>query len=309
MNFASAHKLNSVGETCRQLDAPVRTLRLLFLLLMLAAPAPLAHAHGELDRQIAEVTERIRRSPKDATLHLQRAELHRQHGDPDAAFADVAQVRKLDPKLADADFTEGRVLLDAGRLAEARSAFDRFLAARPDHPIALWHRAQCLIQLDQRPLADADLKRCLEVVPEPTPDLFLARAANLERLGRSAEALTVVDAGRKRLGDLAVLQLAAVDLLARAGKPVEAVGRLDPLILATPRNAGLWLRKGRLLAAGGDVASARQSLQAAQSALEQLGPTTRQTVANRNLAAQIESDLRDLEAPPGEAKRPEQAPR
>jgi tetratricopeptide (TPR) repeat protein len=266
--------------------------------LLLAALAPSAHAHGELDRQIAEVTERIRRSPKEATLYLQRAELHRQHGDPEAAFADLAQTRKLDPRLADADFTEGRVHSDVGRLAEARSAFDRFLAARPDHPIALWHRAQALIKLDQRPLAEADLKRCLEVVQDPTPELFLARATNLERMNQSTKALAVLDAGVKQLGALPVLQLSAADLLARTGKHAEALARLEQLMLATPQSAPLLLRKGRVQTAAGDIAGARESFLAARSVLAKLSPTRQQTAANRELAAQIDAALRELDYSP-----------
>jgi tetratricopeptide (TPR) repeat protein len=266
--------------------------------LLLAALTLSAHAHGELDRQIAAVTDRIRRAPKDATLLLQRAELYRQHAEPEAALADLAQARQLAPQLVEVDFTEGRVLLDTGRLAEARSALDRFLKAQPDHPIALWYRAQTLVKLDQRRLADTDLKRCLEVAPEPTPELFIARAVNLEKLGDLEPALAVVEAGIQRLGAISSLNLAAVEFEVKLQRLDAALARLDQLIAGSARKEALLLRKGNLLAQSGQIAAARECFLAARTELEALPPTTRKTRNNRALAGEIEKALERLEANP-----------
>lgn len=268
------------------------------LALLLGGNTGPVFAHGDLDRRIAEVTERIRRSPKDAPLYLQRAELHRQHGDPDAALADLAQVRKLDPRLADADFTEGRVLFDAGRYAEARPALDRFLAGQPNQPIALWYRAQTLVKLDQRRLADADLQRCLEVAPEPTPELFVARAVNLEKLGELEPALAVIEAGIQQLGSISSLQLAAIELETRLQRYDAALARFDQLIATATRKETWLLHKGNLLARTGETAAARESYLTARASLEALPPTTRATRNNRALAEKIEQALEDLPTNP-----------
>lgn len=266
--------------------------RAAMLALVLAlSPCP-AWAHGDLDLQIAELTQRIQRSPKEAMLYLRRGELRRQHAELDLALADFALARKLDPKLADVDFAEGRTLLDADRLAEARSAFDRFLAAQPHHPIALWHRAQCLVRLDQRALADADFQRCLEVAPNPTPELVLARAANLEKAGDVAKALAVIEAGIERLGSISSLQLSAAELEVRLGKTAEAIARMDRLIAEAARKEALLFHKGQVLEEAGDPVAARASYLAAQTALEALPPTSRETVNNRALAEKIEKALK-----------------
>lgn len=298
MNVVPARKLTSIAKFRHRRNALPRCLRLVFLLLLLAALAPSARAHGELDRQIAELTDRIRRAPKDATLLLQRAELYRQHAEPEAALADLAQVRKLNPKLVEAEFTEGRVMLDTGRLAEARSALDRFLAAQPDHPIALWYRAQTLVKLDQRRLADVDLKRCLEVAPEPTPELFIARAVNLEKLGDLEPALAVIEAGLQRLGAISSLNLAAVELEMKLQRLAAALARLDQLIAASVRKEALLVRKGDLLAQTGQTAAARECYLAARTALASLPPTTRKTRNNCALAEEIEKALERLETNP-----------
>ena len=256
-----------------------------------------ALAHGDLDLQIAELSQRIQHSPKVAMLYLRRGELRRQHAELELALTDFAQARKLDPKLADVDFAEGRTLLDGDRLAEARSAFDRFLAARPDHPIALWYRAQCLVRLDQRALADTDFQRCLEVAPNPTPELVIARAANLERSGDAAKALAVIDAGIERLGKISSLQLRAAELEVRLGKTADALARMDRLIAEAARKEALLFHKGQLLEEAGDPVAARASYLTAQTALEALSPTTRKTINNRALTEKIDRALERLNAP------------
>ena len=273
------------------------TARFAGILVLLNCLAPTAHAHGDFDLQIEELSKRIQRSPKEAMLYLRRGELRRQHAELELALSDFAQARRLDPKLVDVDFAEGRTLLDGDRLAEARSAFDRFLAAQPDHPIALWYRAQCLVRLDQRVLADADFQRCLEVAPNPTPELVLARAANLEKSGDAAKALAVIEAGMERLGKISSLQLHAAELEVRLGKTADAIARMDRLIAEAARKEALLFHKGQLLEEAGDPVAARASYLTAQTALEALSPTTRKTINNRALTEKIDRALERLNAP------------
>jgi tetratricopeptide (TPR) repeat protein len=256
-------------------------------LVLALLPCP-AWAHGDLDLQVAELTQRI----------LRRGELRRQHAELELALTDFAQARKLDRKLADVDFAEGRTLLDADRLAEARSALDRFLATQPDHPIGLWYRAQCLVRLDQRALADADFQRCFEVAPNPTPELVIARAANLEKSGDAAKALSVIEAGMERLGQISSLQLNAAEMEVRLGRTEAAIARMDRLIAEAARREALLFHKGQLLEEAGDPVAARASYLAAQTALETLPPTTRKTITNRALTEKIEKAMARLNTGP-----------
>ncbi len=251
-------------------------------------------AHGELDLQIAEVTQRIRRSPLDATLHLRRAELLRLHGEPEPALADIAEARRLDPKLVELDFSEGRALIDLERWAEARSALDRFLANRPDHPIALWYRAQTLVKLDQRLLADTDFRRCFELAPNPTPELVLARAANLGNAGELEPALAALEEGIKRLGRITSLELAAVEVEVKLERIAAALKRLDELVAGAARTEALLIRKGGILAETGQVDAARECYLAARAQLESLPGTLRSTQSNRALAGEISMGLEKL---------------
>src|SRR5512134_3769207 len=99
-------------------------------------------AHGPLHEQIAILTERIERDPHDAWLYLRRGELHGHHGETEEALQDLERAQPLDPALTAVALARGKLLLRVRRLAEAKSALDRYLALEPDDPDALATRAR-----------------------------------------------------------------------------------------------------------------------------------------------------------------------
>jgi len=287
-------RLRRAGTTGRPLRAVARSGLVTVLLgLALLGTARLL-AHGDLDLQIDSVSRELRRTPANPDLYVKRAELHSLHGDPAAALADLAVARRLDPARRDVDFAEGRALLAAERFSEARAALDRFLRAEPEHPIALWFRAQVLIRLEKRLEAEADLRECIRLAPAPTPELIMARAQNLEAAGDRSAASQVLEEGISRLGPVQSLQLAAVELEVRRSAFDAAVTRLETLIKTSPQPAALWVRKGEVLEAAGRSDEARESFRVAAGALERLSPRFRKTMLNRSLAAKIDQALRRL---------------
>ena len=77
-----------------------------------------AFAHGDLDRQIAEVSARIEAAlaqpadaPRRAQLYFDRGELHRLHGDWRRAEADYDQAIRYRPDLHAVELSRGRLLL------------------------------------------------------------------------------------------------------------------------------------------------------------------------------------------------------
>jgi tetratricopeptide (TPR) repeat protein len=263
-----------------------------------------AGAHGDLDLQIAAATREIQRSPNDERLYLKRAELHLLHAQPDAALTDLAPARRLDPAEPGIYLVEGRALLAAGRFAEARPAFDRFLTIEPNHPIALWFRARTFVQLGRRELADADLRRCLEVIPQPGPELHLARAGNLEATGDLEAALQVINEGIESRGPVPALQLAAVDLETTLRRYQAAARRLDGMIADSKRPAGLLTRKAAIQIEQGDMTDARDCYLRAREFLDRLSPSFRNTAANRALAEDIAAGLEQLNATATNANLP-----
>src|ERR1041384_5725242 len=98
-----------------------------FSFVILSLPLAL-FAHGDLHEQIAIATKLIQKEPRNAALYLKRGELHRAHGDWDAAMADYDRSTELDPRLEVVDLARGKALLAANWPISAKVTLDRYLA-------------------------------------------------------------------------------------------------------------------------------------------------------------------------------------
>src|SRR5262245_13784141 len=110
---------------CNNLVSSVcKSFLVLFSLVLLALPITVT-AHGDLHEQIAIASKLIQKDAKNAELYLKRGELHRAHGDWDAALADYERAAELDPKLLVVDLARGKALLAADWPLSAKVALDR----------------------------------------------------------------------------------------------------------------------------------------------------------------------------------------
>ena len=137
--------------------------------LVLILSIGLVEAHAELEVQLKAVTARIAARPGDAGLYLRRGELHRVHGDWDAAERDYVLAKSLDPDLAVVDFCRGHMLLRSGRTAEAALALETYVRARPDDPRAHALRAEALAALGRSREAAQDYDRALALASDQEP--------------------------------------------------------------------------------------------------------------------------------------------
>lgn len=273
-------------------NAPARAFRSAALALLFALNCTaVAPAHDGLHEQIAGISARIRRDPRNASLHLKRGELHRLHREWRRAAADYDRAARLDPRLATVDFARGRMLFEAGRAREAESALDRFLRAEPRHAEALTTRARVLVRLGRREEAARDFTRALALAPEP--DLFVERAAVLAAAGgaHAREALGGLDEGVARYGPLVTLQLPAIELELREGRYDAALARLDTVAAQTPRQESWLERRGDILLRAGRTEEARAAYAAALAALEKLPAPRRRTRAAAELEARVRAAL------------------
>jgi tetratricopeptide (TPR) repeat protein len=264
----------------------------LSLALGLAWP-PLALGHGEVHKQIAEVSRQIAKDRGNAELYLKRGELHRVHRDWNAALADYVRALKLAPALIEVEFCRGRMWLEANRPRQARLALDRFLARRPDHPEALVTRARTLEKLGRHAAAAADYTRAIALLPRPKPDYYLERASAQVAADAAHPDVAVrgLDEGIQRLGPLVTLQLAAIELELKQQRWEAALARLDQLAAQSPRQE-MWLhRRGKILQQAGRVGEAQAAFTASLKAIESLPPRLRQTRAMMDLEKQVRSAL------------------
>ena len=268
-----------------------------WLALSLAA-GPAALSHDDADARIRALDRRIAEEPPNASLFLDRGELHRIEGDHGAALADYARARALDPGLVVVDLCVGRAHLESDRPAEAVEVLTRYLANRPGDARALALRGTGRAALGDHLLAAEDLSYAIALHGDRDPSLglYLARARALREAGgvHLAEALTGLDEGLERLGRPVTLELMALDLERTMGRFESALARLDRLVAGARRPEPWLVRRGEVLEQAGRREEARQAYEAARVALEVLPAPVRRRGGAVGLAVRVDAALRRL---------------
>ncbi len=250
-------------------------------------------AHEGLHEQIAAITAKIKRDPKNASLYLQRGELHRLHRDWVRATADYDRAEHLQPGLQIVDLARGKMLFDSGKLQRAKLTLDRFLSRQPGHYEGLITRARVLAKLDARLDAARDFTQALSLSPVPEPELYLERALVLAAdIGQLDEAVRGLDEGINKLGPVVTLQLTAIDLELRRKNYDGALVRLDQIAAQSQRKESWLVRLGEILKLAGRDDEARAAFNAALTAIESLPPAHRQSRSVSALELRARSALK-----------------
>ncbi|HEX7897824.1 MAG TPA: tetratricopeptide repeat protein [Planctomycetota bacterium] len=267
---------------------------------MIGLSAALVLAHGSLDEQLAMMDRLVEASPDHPRHRLRRGELRRAHaeehrGDPaafrkdvEAAELDFARALELAPGFHDVLLARGRLRLEAGRAADARADLDVFCREVPEHPGGHLFRGRALARLARRAEAAEAFTRAIALSPSPGPEIFLERAtvaANPE------EALAGLEEGRRRLGDLVTLDLAALDVEVELGRLDDALARCARWVERPGRCEEWQWRRAQLLRKSGCPAEARAACEAGLASLETLPPSRRGTPAVRDLEARLRGEL------------------
>jgi len=251
-------------------------------------------AHSDLDLRIQEVTARLQTNRNDIELLLKRAELHRLHADWNAAHADYALARSINPDSRTLSFGVALLLTEEGRREDAKAAWDKFLQQYPDNGDALLCRAQVLEALGQTNAAIGDYDKALDCLEQPQPDHYLARA-RLQAVAEGPEAaLAGVDEGLRKLGMAVTLQKCAVELELGAGATNSALLRLEQ-IMAHSRRHERWLAwRGGILLQAGRFSDATEAYQLSAKCVAELPARIRESTEMQSLAAEVQAALKCL---------------
>ena len=270
-----------------------RFIWLLSIPICIALLPSLVNAHEGLHEQIAALTAKIKRDPKNASLYLQRGELHRLHRDWSRAAADYDRAARLQPSLKIVDLARGKMLLESGRLQRSKSTLDRFLSRQPGHYEGLLTRARVLAKLEKRSDAARDFTEALSASSVPEPELYLERASVLAGDEQQiTEALRGLDEGIAKLGPVVTLQLAAIDLELRRHNYDAALTRLDQITAQSERKETWLVRRGEILKLAGRDDEARAAFNAALVAIESLPAGHRQSRSVTALELRARSALK-----------------
>ncbi|MHC4379721.1 MAG: tetratricopeptide repeat protein [Planctomycetota bacterium] len=271
--------------------------------LLLASPLFLpvgAVMHGDLDERIASATERIARAPASAGPYIDRAELHRLHGDHDACRDDLRLASGLHPNQPRLILTTARLERDLQNPELALELIEGVLATLSipsrngdSHRVrleSLQLHAELLTELDQAVRAIEAWSLLCASHPQPAPDWFLQRA----ELQDPEQALTGLEQAIEKLGFPVVLILRASELEEQLGDPQAACARLDSLLDASPRKETWLSRQGDILQRAGNHADALKKFTSARVHLARLPARHRETFSMQRLADHLERSIAEL---------------
>lgn len=235
--------------------------------IVLAVPAHVS-AHAGLDelRRAADVAVALR--PDEPQPHLQRARVLELQREWDAALAELNAAAACGADSDEVGATKVSILLAAGRPQVALREIDRVLTHRPDAYWLVFDRGRALLALGQAGPAAHDFGRAIAAMPAPRPEHVFAQRDALLSLGDRAAAVAALDAGMARIGRVAALQLAAIDLEVELGRADDALRRLDELIGREGRNPVWIAQRGDILRRAGRDAAARAEYERALALIE-----------------------------------------
>src|SRR5215213_4981816 len=250
------------------------------------------YAHEALHEQIAAITAKIKRDPKNASLYLQRGELHRLHRDWGLAAADYDRAERLRPDLKIIELARGKMFFESGKPQRAKAILDRFLSEQPGHYEGLITRARVQAKLGARSDAAKDFSQAIAASAVAEPELYLERANVLAAdEQRISEALRGLEEGIVKLGPIVTLQLAAIELELRGKNYDGALTRLDQIAAQSERKEAWLVRRGEILKLAGRDEEARAAFNAALTAIQSLPPAHRQSRSVTSLELRARSAL------------------
>ncbi len=264
----------------------------------------LARGHGGHADRVAALDAQIEAAPGDAMLWVDRAATHLDHADFEAALTDLNRAAELDSGLAEIKAFRGRVLLQMGRTSQADAALGRALALRPGDVSVLLVRARVREALLQPIAAAADYTAVIALAARPGPEPYLERARVLTAAGVQhwEEALAGLEQGRKRLGSLLALELAALELELRLERVDAALRRLERATAHFVRQEHWLVRRAEILLSAGRSDEAYGSYAEALQRIEDLPGHLKHTGAVESLYTQTQAAMRRLRQATGEER-------
>jgi tetratricopeptide (TPR) repeat protein len=141
-----------------------------------------AQDYGEEDKEIAALTQAIKRNPNDAAAYNSRGNAWYRKGELDKAIEDFTEALRLKADYVEAYYNRGLVWYDKGDYAKAIADFTEAIRIAPCHDEAYYRRGLAQYYKGDIDRAGTDWKGALHANPNHAG----ARQA-LETLGQAAD--------------------------------------------------------------------------------------------------------------------------
>jgi len=266
-------------------------------LVMAAVCSGVASGHGALHERLEWVNGQIAAAPENPQLHLQRANLLREHEEWESALGACERAAALDPGL-EVDPLRARILIESGKPGDALPLLDGLLQRHPEDGESRVWRARTHAQLGQHAAAVEDFRAAVAGSAAPQPDLVQEAAEALAAHGESAEAVALLDAGMAKLGVVPALMLRAIELEVAAGDFPAALRRIDRMQPTSPRPEPWMAKRAAVLAMAGRSAESQAAWKDLILHLSALPEAERGSNAMSRLREQAEQALAALKSLP-----------
>lgn len=251
--------------------------------------------HESHDERIAQLTSELAKRPDDSELHFLLARADIEHGDWELALPILEKVEQLAPGRFATGTSRGEALMLGNKFPEAKAAFDTWMAAHPEDLRAQLFRARANAALKDTNASLSDFREVLRRMPQAEPDLVHEVAEALASAGATDEAISVLDAAIRRLGNIPSLLLSALDLEVASGHFDQALARVDAMQLSAPRPEPWMAKRAELLEQAGRKAEARAAWESLATRLAALPNLERGSHAMSILAERANQGLRRIE--------------
>lgn len=166
----------------------------------------------------------VKANPRDTSTRILLAEIYREAGDIDAAYAEAQSLAKVDT--AAAQVSRARILISLDRTPEALAAFDRALSFEAD-PMTHVYRAQAFPAADKA-ARRKELEAALKLGPKDAQSLA-ALAQLASQLGDHDQALQLLDQAFLRSPDNVAIRHERAVVMLLAGKADAANREFDAI--------------------------------------------------------------------------------
>lgn len=212
---------------------------------------------GDREGALREQAEAIRLNPQYVDAHLARAALLLEAGRLAEAREHIAAAIRHGPVGANAHNNLGHVLMLSGDHALAAEVFEDAVRLDPKNHEAHNNLGYCLAAQGRLEEAIAHFRRSVELQPEATAYLNLGDA--LLKAGRADEGLASLEAALQLRPDLAEAHLSLANALAARRRYAEAKPHYEAVLQAAPDNMPAWFNLGIVQRRLGLIEAARAS--------------------------------------------------
>jgi tetratricopeptide (TPR) repeat protein len=256
-----------------------------FALAALSLGAASAFAHPGMHETIERLSERIRETPDEQALWIERGIAYSNDGQFELALTDFRKAETLgDP--ARVAFDLGVLFYRQGEFEKARESLSRTLTRFPEHALALDYRARAARDAGDARAALADFEALFALRDDVNPGHYLSAAELLVSLpdGGADAALALLDRGLAQRGVIPQLQQRAIALERERGDFGGALQRHDTLAEPLGRSPAWRVERAELLLALERREEAEQELAMAANALAGRRPTPAHAALGERIA-------------------------